>query len=137
MSRVHVIPVLGRKHLDRLTVRDVQSWLNKLSGVCQCCAQGKDERRAAQHKDPRKRRRCCATGRCCEDYPSRRTIQAARNTLRAALNHARREELLPRNVAETVKLPPSRKLSRRGQSWTLSAPRKMLAAATPSTQRRP
>jgi len=129
MSRLHVIPGLGHKHLDRLTVRDVQSWLNKLPAICQCCAQGKDEMRAGQHKDPRKRRRCCAIGQCCEDYPSRRTIQAARNTLRAALNHARGEELLSRNVAEMVKLPASRKASKRGQSWTVEEAREFLESA--------
>ena len=129
MSRLHVIPGLGGKHLDRLTVRNVQSWLNTLPGICQCCAQGKDESPAVQHKHPRKRRRCCAIGRCCEDYPSRRTIQAARNTLRAALNHARGEELLSRNVAEMVKLPSARKASKRGQSWTVDEARQFLESA--------
>jgi integrase len=129
MSRLHVIPGVGQKHLDRLTVRDVQSWLNKLPDICQCCAQGKDEMRAEQHKDPRKRRRCCAIGQCCEDYPSRRTIQAARNTLRAALNHAIGEELLSRNVAEMVKLPATRKTSKRGQSWTVEEARRFLESA--------
>jgi integrase len=129
MARLHVIPGLGGKHLDRLTVREVQSWLNKLPSVCQCCTQGKDEQRAVEHKDPRKRRRCCAIGQCCEDHPSRRVIQAARNTLRAALNHARREELISRNVAEMVKLPAARKTSKRGQAWTVEEARKFLESA--------
>ena len=129
LARLHVIPGLGGKHLDRLAVREVQSWLNKLPGICQCCAQGKDEKRVAEHKDPHKRRRCCAIGQCCEEYPSRRVIQASRNTLRAALNHARREELISRNVAEMVKLPAARKTSRRGQAWTVDEARKFLESA--------
>ncbi len=129
MARLHVIPGLGSKHLDRLTVREVQSWLNKLPDICQCCAQDKDLQRAVEHKDPRKRRCCCAIGQCCEDYPSRRVIQASRNTLRAALNHARREELVSRNVAEMVKLPAARKTSKRGQSWTVEEARQFLESA--------
>jgi hypothetical protein len=61
--RLYVLPTLGPKRLDRLSVRDVQSWANDLAKTCQCCAQGKDARR------PEKRRRCCAigsaAGRCC------------------------------------------------------------------------
>ena len=90
MSRLHIIPALGGKRLDRLTVRDVQAVLNKMPGACQCCAQGKDAKRIKNHTDPRKRQRCCAIGECCQDYPSRRTIQAARNTLRAARPSPRR-----------------------------------------------
>ncbi|HEY3954609.1 MAG TPA: site-specific integrase [Streptosporangiaceae bacterium] len=123
MSRCYIVPELGRKRLDRLRVRDVQSWLNKLPGVCQCCAQGKDKRR------PESRRRCCAIEECCNQYSSRRTIQDARDTLRAALNNARREEILSRNVAEMVTIPAARKVSRRGRSWTVDEARKFLESA--------
>lgn len=37
-SRLHVIPGIGKKRIDKLTVRETQAWLNKLSGICQCCA---------------------------------------------------------------------------------------------------
>lgn len=123
MSRLYIIPGVGRKHLDKLTVRDVQSWLNKLPGICQCCAQEKDAHR------PEGRLRCCAIGACCKDYPSRRTIEASRNTLRAALNHARREELLSRNAAEMVRLPAGRRVARRGRSWSVDEARRFLASA--------
>ena len=43
-SRRYILPGLGTKRIDRLTVRDVQMWLNKLPGICQCCAQGKGTR---------------------------------------------------------------------------------------------
>ena len=43
--RLYVIPGLGGKRLDRLQVRDVQTWINEVARTCQCCAQGKDARR--------------------------------------------------------------------------------------------
>ena len=118
MSRLHVIPGIGKKRIDRLTVRETQTWLNTLPGSCQCCAQGKDAGRRAP--------RCCAVGECCQDFPSRRVIEASSGTLRAALNHAMREELISRNVAELVTLPKARKKNRRRNSWTVSEARKFL-----------
>ena len=79
-----------------------------------------------EHKDPRKTAPCCAIGDCCEDYPSRRVIEAARGTLRAALNHAMREELISRNVAELVTLPRARKTLQRRNSWTVDEARRFL-----------
>ena len=58
-TRLHIVPYLGAKRLDKLQVKDIRQWLNKLAQVCQCCAQGKD---AAQ---PQGKRRCCAIGQCC------------------------------------------------------------------------
>jgi len=81
-SRRYIIPGLGSKRMDRLTVRDAQMWLNKLPGICRCCTQGKDAARSEN------KRRCCALGQCCDDYPSKRTIRIARDTLRAALSQA-------------------------------------------------
>jgi integrase len=118
MSRLHVIPGIGKKRIDKLTVRETQTWLNKLPGNCQCCAQEKDAKR--------RRPRCCALDECCQDFPSRRVIEASRGTLRAALNHAMREELISRNVAELVTLPKARKKNRRKNSWTVDEARKFL-----------
>jgi Phage integrase, N-terminal SAM-like domain len=56
--RLYVSPGLGSKRLDRLTVRDVQTWVNELATTCQCCAQGKDAAR------PEEERQCCAIGKC-------------------------------------------------------------------------
>lgn len=75
--RVYIAPAFGRKRLDRLAIRDVQSWVNRLATTCQCCIQGKDEDR------PEKRQGCCAIGKCCQQYTSAHTIQAARNVLPA------------------------------------------------------
>ena len=77
-----------------------RAWLNKLAKVCQCCVQGKDAAR------PEGKQRCCAVGECCHEHAGRRTVQAARNTLRAALNHAKAsDELVSRNVAAYAKVP--------------------------------
>ncbi|MEV1085034.1 site-specific integrase [Streptomyces sp. NPDC050211] len=110
--RLYIAPHLGPKRLDRLTVRDVREWLTKLATVCQCCAQGKDAKR-----DPA-RRKCCAIGECCESYPSRRVIQAARDALRAALTHAVTEEEISKNVASLVKVPKPRR--RRIKPWSVA-----------------
>jgi integrase len=118
MSRLHVIPGIGKRSIDKLTVRQAQAWLNEIPGNCQCCAQGKDAKR--------RKPKCCAVGECCQDYPSRRVIEAARGTLRAALNHAMREELVSRNVAELVTLPKARKKNRRKSSWSVDEARKFL-----------
>lgn len=122
-SRLYVIPGIGKKSIDpkRLTVRVAQTWLNSLAESCQCCAQ----RRDAQRKVPQ----CCAVGACCGNYPSRRVIEGARNTLRAALNNAMREELISRNVAELVTIPRSRKKSQRRSSWTVEEARQFLESA--------
>ena len=63
-TRLYIGPDLGSKRLDRLTVRDVQLWMNELKTRCQCCHQGKDIRR------PKDRRRCCAVGACCHQVAS-------------------------------------------------------------------
>lgn len=101
-SRLYVIPGLGGKRLDRLQVRDVQVWLNAVRQTCRCCAQGKDARR------PEGKRRCCAVGACCKDYPSAVSIQDIRATLRAALSSAQTDELVAKNVAALAKLPGGR-----------------------------
>ena len=58
-----------------------------------------------------------------------RTIQIARDTLRAALGQAWREELVSRNVATMAKLPAARKTTRRGQSWGVDEARRFLESA--------
>ncbi|MGW4443797.1 site-specific integrase [Streptomyces sp. NPDC004682] len=117
--RLYIAPHLGSKRLDKLTVRDVREWINKLSATCQCCAQGKDaKRRPAQQ-------RCCAIGECCEMHPSRRVVQAARDALRAALTHAVAEEEIGKNVASLVKVPKPRR--RRIKPWSVAEAGRFLA----------
>ena len=57
--RLHIVPHLGQKRIDQLQVKDIRQWINKLTRICQCCAQGKDAAR------PVSKRRCCAIGKCC------------------------------------------------------------------------
>jgi hypothetical protein len=40
--RIYIVAHLGRTKIDRLSVRDVQSWINTVASTCQCCAQKKD-----------------------------------------------------------------------------------------------
>jgi integrase len=121
MIRLYLIPGLGGKRLDRLQVREVQTWINAVAKTCQCCAQGKDSRR------PESARRCCAVGRCCRDVPSPRTVRDIRGVLRSALNHAATEELVTKNVASLVKLPPLRR--RKGRAWSSEEARRFLESA--------
>ncbi|MET8645982.1 site-specific integrase [Streptomyces sp. NPDC004074] len=117
--RLYINPHLGSKRLDKLTVRDVREWINKLIVTCQCCAQGKDaKRRLAQQ-------RCCAIGGCCEAHASRRVVQAARDALRAALTHAVSEEEIGKNVASLVKVPKPRR--RRIKPWSVAEAGRFLA----------
>ena len=110
LTRLYIVPGLGHKRVDRLSVQDVQVWLNQTAKACTCCAQGKDTAR------PAVRRRCCAIGACCADLPSPRTVKGIRAVLRSALSQARTEELVSRNVASLAKLPPIRR--RKGSAWT-------------------
>ena len=80
--RLYVLPSLGGKRLDKLTVRDVQGWLNRLRSACQCCSQGKD----AERDEPQ----CCAVGRCCHQVLADWTVHQAYAVLRAALSRAAR-----------------------------------------------
>jgi hypothetical protein len=81
-SRLYIIPALGNLRLDRLSVRQVRTWLAELRSTCQCCAQGKDAERKPE------KRRCCAVGKCCESRLSEYTVQAVLRAFRSALSRA-------------------------------------------------
>ncbi|QEU93254.1 site-specific integrase [Streptomyces kanamyceticus] len=117
--RLYINPHLGAKRLDKLTVRDVREWINKLAATCQCCVQGKDAKRR------REAQRCCAIGECCEAHPSRRVVQAARDALRAALTHAVAEEEISKNVASLVRVPKPRR--KRIKPWSVAEAGRFLA----------
>jgi integrase len=119
--RLYIVPELGKRRLDKLAVREVRTWLNQLHERCQCCAQGKDERRAQDD------RRCCAIGECCGQIASERTVRDAWTVLRAALNNAVREELIPRNVAALIRVPKPRR--RKVKPWSVEEARKFLESA--------
>lgn len=122
LVRLYIVPGIGPIRLDRLRVQDVQRWLNALPSQCQCCAQGKDARRAELG-----RARCCAAGQCCHSVPSPRTVKDVRTVLRSALSSAMREELVARNVAALVKVPKQRK--RKLVPWSSDEARHFLESA--------
>ncbi|MFF4843710.1 site-specific integrase [Streptomyces collinus] len=109
--RLYIVPLLGPKRLDRLTVQDMRGWLNRLAGTCQCCAQGKDDRR------PEERQRCCAKGECCRQTLSKRSVNDARTVLRSALTNAMVEERVSKNVAQLVKVQRARR--KRPDPWSV------------------
>ncbi len=118
-SRLYVVPDLGSRRLDKLTVRDVQAWVNELRVRCQCCAQGKD----AARPEPK----CCAMGNCCEEVASEWTVHQAWRVLRGALTQAMREELVQRNVAALVRVPVPR--TKRSTVWSVDEARRFLESA--------
>jgi integrase len=119
--RRYIVPGLGFKRLDRLQVRDVQTWINQVPKICQCCAQGKD---ASRKPD---KQRCCAIGKCCHQAPATQTLGDLRKVLRSALTTAMSEELVTRNVAALIKLPPTRK--HKGHAWSSDEARRFLESA--------
>jgi integrase len=121
--RLHITPYLGSNRLDRLQLRETQSWINALARTCQCCAQAKDAQR------PATKQRCCAQNRCCGTVLSPRTLSDIRACLRSALAQAVTEELIARNVATSIKLPTARRRTRKRQAWTSEEARVFLESA--------
>lgn len=118
-TRLYIIPTLGMRRIDKLTVREVQTWVNTLRTRCGCCAQGKD---AAREKP-----RCCAVGKCCRQVPKEWTVRQAWAILRSALSAAQRDELLVRNVASLVRMPLPR--TNRPIIWSVDQARRFLESA--------
>jgi integrase len=121
LIRNYIVPGIGKKKVARLTARDIRTFLLKVKATCQCCALGKDKKR------PEHKRRCCALGKCCQKYPSDRTVRFLLVLLRSALQHAVREDDLPRNVARNVEL--SMGTQREIEPLSVEEGRKLLAAA--------
>jgi Phage integrase, N-terminal SAM-like domain len=113
--RLYINPHLGERRMDRITIREVQTWLNVLRVTCTCCAQDKDAKR------PPKKQRCCAKGECCEHRPSDWTVHQAWTILCSALSNAVRDEMVSRNVAALVKVPVPR--TRKPRRWSVDEAR--------------
>ncbi|MFI9276043.1 tyrosine-type recombinase/integrase [Kitasatospora sp. NPDC052896] len=116
--RLYVIPGLGKKKLAKLTAKDVRTWLDHLRTTCQCCARGLDTTR--DHPQ------CCAVGKCCRKRLSPLTLAYVHSVLKSALEHAVREEEIPRNVARNVRMGTPR--PRRFEPLTAEEARALLAA---------
>lgn len=119
--RLYIRPYLEAKNLARFGTQDAQKWLNKVAQTCQCCVQEKDLARTA------KKQRCCAIGKCCNSRLSARTLKDVRDCFRSALNCAISDELISRNVLQSIKLPTVRK--KKGKRWTNEQARQFLVSA--------
>ncbi|WP_327136052.1 site-specific integrase (plasmid) [Streptomyces sp. NBC_01343] len=115
--RLHLTPGLGAKKIARLTAKDVRTFLDRLRSTCQCCTQNLDA-------GPK---RCCAIGECCQKHLSPSTVTYVHSVLKSALEHAVREDDLPRNVARNVKTITPR--PRRFRPLTTAEARRFLDAA--------
>ncbi|MFJ5139025.1 tyrosine-type recombinase/integrase [Streptomyces sp. NPDC088707] len=115
--RLHLIPGLGTKKIARLTAKDVRTFLDRLRTTCQCCTQGLDT----------ERKKCCTIGECCQKRLSPLTVTYVHSVLKSALEHAVREDELPRNVARNVKAATPR--PRRFRPLTATEARQFLDAA--------
>ncbi|MCC8339326.1 site-specific integrase [Streptomyces sp. R1] len=115
----YLIPGVGKKKLAKLTAKDVRTWLNQLRATCQCCSRGIDARR----DEPR----CCAAGQCCHKVLSPLTLTYIHSVLKSALEHAVREEEIPRNVARNVRTGTPR--PRRFEPLTTDEARRFLTTA--------
>jgi integrase len=118
--RLHIVPVLGKKRLNKLTGADVRHLIAVCRQKCLCCTNGYDKNR---NED----KRCCSAGRCCGRAPSRRQIQYIHAVLRNALSNAEREELVTRNVAKLVQIPTPR--YKVGKGLPVSDVKRLLSAA--------
>ncbi|MCC9709258.1 site-specific integrase [Streptomyces sp. MNU76] len=114
----YLFPGLGKKKLTKITAKDVRTWLNQLRTICQCCARGID----ADRDQPR----CCAAGACCSKRLSPLTLTYIHSVLKSALEHAVREEEIPRNVARNVRTGTPR--PRRFEPLTADEARQFLTA---------
>jgi integrase len=119
--RNHIRPALGKKRLDKITVRDLRGWLNALRKTCQCCVQGKDAQR------PKSKQRCCAVGKCCEGALSERSCQDVLGVLRSAFSYALTDEHIIKNPATALRIRKPRK--KRVKPWSVEEARLFLEAA--------
>jgi integrase len=96
-----------------------------LRAVCQCCARAIDTGRNPKAQAGR-RPRCCALGWCCNRRLSPLTLAYIHPVLKSALEHAVREEEIPRNVARNVRMGTPR--PRRFEPLTVDEARDLLTA---------
>ncbi|ANH92819.1 integrase [Streptomyces sp. SAT1] len=120
VARLYLTPGLVRKKLAKLTAKDVRTWLNQLRTTCQCCTRDLDPARDQPL--------CCAAGKCCSKQLSPLTLAYVHSVLKTALEHAVREEEIPRNVARNVRTGTPR--PRRFEPLTAEEARNFLTATS-------
>lgn len=87
--------------------------LDRLRTTCQCCTRGLDKQ---QH--------CCSVDQCCDKRLSPLTVTYVHSVLKSALEHAVREDELPRNVARSIRTGTPR--PRRFEPLTVAEARRFL-----------
>ncbi|WP_338018101.1 tyrosine-type recombinase/integrase [Streptomyces taklimakanensis] len=115
-ARLYITPILGRKKLGRLTTKDVRALLDQLRTQCQCCTRELDTQGL-----------CCSAEVCCGKRLSPLTVSYVHSVLKSALQHAVREDELPRNVARNV--PAGTPRPKRTEPLTAAEARQLLQAA--------
>ncbi|MBB5871152.1 integrase [Allocatelliglobosispora scoriae] len=121
----YVLPYLGSKKLARLRPADIRTFLNRLKGVCQCCALGKDKRRVERGQAAR----CCALTprQCCEGFLSDGSVRYAHRLVRAALQDAIVDELIATNPARHLRI--SHRYRPKFTPWSADEARSFLKVA--------
>jgi integrase len=119
--RLYIVPELGSRRLDKLTVREVQTWLNHLRAACQCCLQARTllGRRARGSA-------ALSAAAASARYPNAPPATPWA-TLRAALNNAVRDEILTRNPAALLRVAKPR--PRKTKPWSVDEVRQFLESA--------
>jgi integrase len=125
LANTYLVPYLGGKKLDKLRPSDVRAFLNRLKGICQCYALGKDRKRVERKRVAR----CCARQprQCCEAFLSDASIRYVHRLLRAALQDAVIEELIASNVARNLRI--SHRYRPKFTPWSADEARRFLKVA--------
>jgi integrase len=125
LYRSYVAPYLSTRKLARLRPSDVRSFLDRLKGICQCCALRKDARRVEGGRDAR----CCGREprECCGSFLSDGSVRYVHRLLRAALQDAVAEDLVPTNVAKTLRI--SHRYRPKFKPWSAEEARRFLTMA--------
>ncbi|WP_344351075.1 tyrosine-type recombinase/integrase, partial [Catellatospora coxensis] len=121
----YVLPYLGSKKLGQLRPADVRTFLNRLKGVCQCCALGKDRKRVQRGASAR----CCAAvpAVCCANVLSDGSVRYAHRIVRAMLQDAIVDELIATNPARHLRI--SHRYRPKFTPWSAEEARRFLKAA--------
>jgi integrase len=124
LARSYIVPYLGTKKLRRLRPSDIRAFLNRLKGVCQCCALRKDAKRVAAGRQAR----CCALrpAQCCGSFLADGSVRYAHRLVRAILQDAVLEDLVPSNVARNLRI--SHRYRPKFTPWTAEDARRFLVA---------
>ncbi|GAA1362278.1 tyrosine-type recombinase/integrase [Catellatospora chokoriensis] len=125
LTSAYVLPYIGSKKLSQLRPADVRTFLNRLKGVCQCCALGKDRKRVQHGASAR----CCAAVpvACCGNFLSDGSVRFAQRIVRAMLQDAIVDELIATNPARHLRI--SHRYRPKFTPWSAEEAQRFLKAA--------